>query len=108
METRSQQPKPKETMTLTLQLPSEIEKQLLERAAQAGQSVEGLALNLIAQALRDNGARSHAGKTFAEIFAPVREEFRQSGMTEEELSRLIEEARNEAWREKQARKAHDS
>jgi hypothetical protein len=92
------------TMTLTLQLPPEIEKQLLERAAQAGQSAEVLALNLIEQALRDNGATSHADKTFAEIFAPVREEFRQSGMTEDELHGLIEEARNEAWREKQARK----
>jgi hypothetical protein len=89
-------------MTLTLHLPPEIEKQLQERATQAGQSVEGLALDLIEQALRPNGATGHAGKTVAEIFAPVRDEFRRSGMTEEELSSLIEEARNEVWREKQA------
>ena len=34
-----------------------------------------------------------AEKTFDEILRPVREDFRKSGMTEEELDQLVEEAR---------------
>jgi len=41
----------------------------------------------------------------SEILAPIHEEFRQSGMTEDELSALIDEAREEVWQEKQRGKA---
>ena len=40
-----------------------------------------------------------------QILAPIHEEFRQSGMSEAELSCLIEEARDEVWQEKQRGKA---
>ena len=40
----------------------------------------------------------------SEILAPIHEEFRQSGTTEDELASLIEEARDEAWQQKQQRK----
>ena len=66
--------------------------------------MEGVALHLLEHALRGNGATHNGGQTFAQIFAPVREESRQSGMTEEELRGLIEEARIEIWQEKQAQK----
>jgi hypothetical protein len=40
-------------------------------------------------------------KTLDEILAPFREEFAKSGITEEELDVLIDEARKEVWEEKQ-------
>ena len=40
-------------------------------------------------------------KTFAEILAPIREGFRKSGMTEEQLDDLFEEARQRVHREDQ-------
>ncbi|HEV3386723.1 MAG TPA: hypothetical protein VG097_18045 [Gemmata sp.] len=40
-------------------------------------------------------------KTLDEILAPFRQSFAESGMTEEELDVLIEEARKEVWEEKQ-------
>lgn len=43
--------------------------------------------------------------SLGEILAPVREDFHRSGMTEDELAPLIEEARDEVWREKQRGKA---
>lgn len=38
-------------------------------------------------------AREARTTTFAEIMAPVREEFRQSGMTERQLDELVDRAR---------------
>jgi hypothetical protein len=39
-------------------------------------------------------------RSFAEILAPVREQFAASGMTEEELDALIEEVREDIWKER--------
>jgi hypothetical protein len=39
--------------------------------------------------------------TFDESLAPVRAGFAQSGVSEEELASLLEEAREEAWQEGQ-------
>lgn len=41
--------------------------------------------------------------TLDEILAPFREQVRTSGVTDEELTSLFEEAREEAWQERQAR-----
>ena len=43
-------------------------------------------------------------QSFAEILAPIREGFRQSGMTEEQLDALFEEARRKVHQEKQKKK----
>lgn len=43
-------------------------------------------------------------QTFAEILAPIREGFRKSGMTEEQLDALFEEARQKVHQEKQTEK----
>jgi hypothetical protein len=40
-------------------------------------------------------------QTFAEILAPIREGFRKSGMTEEQLDALFEEARQKVHQEEQ-------
>ena len=43
-------------------------------------------------------------QTFAEILAPIREGFRKSGMTEEQLDALFEEARHKVHQEEQTHK----
>jgi hypothetical protein len=44
------------------------------------------------------------GKTFAEILAPVHEEFRASGMTDEELGEFVDEV---VARVRASRRLHD-
>lgn len=43
-------------------------------------------------------------KSFAEILAPIREGFRKSGMTEEQLDALFEEARRKVHQEEPTNK----
>jgi len=43
-------------------------------------------------------------QTFAEILAPIREGFRESGMTEEQLDTLFEEARRKVHQEEPTNK----
>ncbi len=86
-------------MTLTLVLSEPVERRLAERAAKDGKSVEALATELIERAVAPERE-----KTFAEIMAPFRQSFAESGTTEEELDALIEEAREEVWQEKHGAK----
>ena len=103
-------------MTISISLGPETEKKLRELAAQRGQSVEGYVRELVEKSVGtpDGGqelapaaqekAPDKAGRTFAEIFSPVQQEFHKSGMTEGELDALLEECRDEVWQEKQTRK----
>jgi predicted nucleic acid-binding protein len=43
-------------------------------------------------------------QTFAEILAPIRDGFRKSGMTEEQLDALFQEAREKVRQEEQTKK----
>ena len=81
-------------MTITLRLSSEEERRLLERATESGQDVASYVYRLVQKDIT-------RPSTLSEILAPVREDFRRSGMTEDELGSLIEEVRDEAWQEKQ-------
>ena len=80
-------------MTLTLKLPPETEKKLHARAAEAGQSVERVALQLLEEALEVNGGKvpGHAGKTFDEILAPVRKGWEESGLSDDQVDQLFED-----------------
>ncbi|MBX9582600.1 MAG: hypothetical protein K2X87_20020 [Gemmataceae bacterium] len=84
-------------MTLTLELPAPLRRRLEDKAAADGTTVEAAAVALLEKAAPPD-------KTFAEICAPFAAEFAASGMTEEELDALIEEARQEVWEEQQRRK----
>jgi hypothetical protein len=80
-------------VTVTFSLPREEERSLLARARERGTDVGTFVRGLVeAELRRPPGLES--------ILGPVHEEFRASGMSEEELGELIEEARNERWREK--------
>ncbi len=84
-------------MTLTIELPAEVQRKLADRAARVGRTAEAVATELIARGV--NG-----GPTLEEILAPIRARFKQSGMTDDSLADLVEEVREEIWQEKQSAK----
>ena len=75
-------------MTLTLTLTPEIERKLLERATQTGREVTVVAQELIERGLATS-------PTIDEILAPFRREVAASGLSDEELDTLFQEAREE-------------
>lgn len=85
-------------MTYTIQLSPASEELLRKRAAACGQEPAAF-LNRLAEEIL------LAKPTVDEVLAPIRKQFEESGMTEEELDALVEEVREEIWQEKQARKA---
>jgi hypothetical protein len=88
-------------MTITITLSPDEEKRLLERASLSGQDVEGYIHRLIERHIK-------ASDTLAALLAPVRQQFAESGMSEDELDAIVEEAREDVWREKQARQTKAS
>lgn len=74
-------------------IPSEILKALSERAQQHGKTLADYVRELIE-------ADILASRPFGEILAPIREDFRRSGMTEDEFDAFIEEERQTLWEEK--------
>jgi predicted transcriptional regulator len=81
-------------MTITINLPPETERKLVERAERSGQDVETLARQLI-----ERGVTADA--TLDEILAPFRQQVAESAVSDEELTALFEEARTEVHRERQ-------
>jgi hypothetical protein len=80
-------------MTLTVTLTPETEQKLRERATQTGREITALAEELIERGLA-------ASPTIDEILAPFRREVAASGITDEELDALFQEAREEVWQKK--------
>jgi predicted transcriptional regulator len=80
-------------MTLTIELPSELEQALRSQAAHTGQDLS----ELVVEAVRDQVARS---RTFREVCAPFARAVEASGMDDEEFDRFFNQARQERWREK--------
>ncbi len=83
-------------MTLTITLKPETEAKLKNHAVALGYEIDDFVENLIEKELNKQ-------KTLDEIFAPVRQEFKEQGMTEDELDGLIYQARREVYAEKKAR-----
>ncbi len=79
-------------MTITISLSPEQEKRLAERADQVGQEVVPDIHRLI--------DRDIQAESLDAILAPVRRNFEQSGRTDEDLAALVEEVREDIWREK--------
>lgn len=74
-------------MSATITLPIELESMLAKKAAARGVNVEEFAVDVLSRAARR--------PTVSEVFADVRADFVASGMTEEELGQLIEQALSE-------------
>ncbi|HUY33872.1 MAG TPA: hypothetical protein VMV69_14080 [Pirellulales bacterium] len=72
-------------MTLTIDLPAETERKLLAQAAATGKDVATLVREAVEEKFRA------PLPTFAEILAPVHEDFRRSGMNEAVLDALMNE-----------------
>ena len=85
---------------VTLQISPETRLVLQDRAARRGLSLEAFLEQLIDSAASNGPAGDAHKPTFDEIATPIREAFRESGMTDAELAGLVEEAREEVWREK--------
>ena len=90
-------------MTITLELLPETQRKLEKLAAKNRQDVTGFVRYLIDEKIHSaSEANSFAGMTFDEVAAPIREDFKASGMTEADFDALIEQAREEVWQEKNA------
>lgn len=73
------------TTSVTIELPPELERKVRSRAAAEGQELPDYLRGVIERSVM----------TLDEVLAPIRREFEASGMTEEELDALVEEAREE-------------
>ena len=76
-------------------IPEETLRLLDERVRQQGVDRGGYIRHLLDKDLHS--------PTLSELLAPFREQVAQSGMSEEELDQLFEEAREEAYQERQAK-----
>jgi len=85
-------------VAISFSLPVEDERRLIARAVERGTDVATYLRGLVEEDLK-------RPPKLGEILAPIREDFRRSGMAEDELEGLIEEARDEVWREKQRGKS---
>ena len=81
-------------MSITIVLPPDTERKLVARAERSGQDVETLARQLI-----ERGVTGEA--TLDEILAPFRRQIAESGTSDEDLAAMFEEARTDAYRERQ-------
>ncbi|HMS43866.1 MAG TPA: hypothetical protein PKE69_26795 [Pyrinomonadaceae bacterium] len=81
---------------MSIILKPETETLLINRAAAKGYNIDDYIKKLVNE-------DSDKMRTLDEIFAPVRKEFEEQGVTEEELDDLIYQARREVYAEKKAR-----
>ena len=81
-------------MTLTIDLSPETEKKLLARSPETGKDIATLVREAVEEKLRTPVS------TFAEILAPVHEDYRKSGMTEGELESLLQGTLDAARKER--------
>lgn len=88
-------------MELRITLTPEVEQAARKRAAQLGLDVETYVIG----AIQDNLT---ASSRLNELLAPLRAEFNASGMSEQQLDDLVEQARNDAWQDRQSRRAKAS
>ncbi len=84
-----------ESTTLEISnLPESVVQALRERAEEVGTTAPEYVRYLIEEDLASS-------ISLRVLFAPVREQIKESGISEEELDALLEEAREEAYQERQ-------
>ena len=77
---------------ITITLPNDVTEVLEKRALADGESVTGYIEGLLKKQV--------VRPSLDEILAPIRKNFAESGMTEDELDELIESERQAIWEEK--------
>lgn len=83
-------------MEITISIPPDVQDRLRQRAVESGQDVAGYVETLIERDLSSS-------MSLRDLYAPVRRQIEQSGISENELDALIEEAREEAYQERKGR-----
>ena len=92
-------------MTITIDLPSEVESKIKTQASNDGVKVEDYVKTLIKEASdRRERIERDSEKSFRETLAPIQKGFQESEMSEDEILEFFEEVREEVWQEKQNRK----
>jgi hypothetical protein len=84
-------------MTLHISISKELEDKLRAPAAATGQPVEQVVVRLVEECVDR--------PSLEEMLAPVRDEFEASGMSEDELTDLLERAKHEMRAARRARRA---
>ena len=95
---------PRCIMTINIELEPEEERELRERARTIGRDISEYVHQVLTEHIRSGQSLETRSKTCDEILAPIREGWRQSGMTEDEITALFEETRDEVRKERRARK----
>ena len=92
-------------MTITLDLLPETQRKLEALATRSGKEVMVFVKDLIEKTIQRIPEETSlpAGKRFDEIAAPLHEDFKESGMSEEDFDRLIDGIREEIWQEQHQR-----
>ncbi len=83
-------------MNIQVELKPEVEAMLHRRALDRGCDIAGYVERLIEKDVL-------AAQPFDAILAPIRQGFQESGMSEDELDALFEEARDDAFQTRQAK-----
>jgi hypothetical protein len=91
-------------MTINIELRPDEERELRERALTSGRELPEYVQQVLEEHIRSVPRPAKPSKTFDQILAPVREGWQQSGMTEEEITALFEETRDEVRKERRVRK----
>ena len=86
----------RQTMSLTIDLPPELERVVRQHAAASGQDVGVFVLH----AVREKIAKA---RTFDEVCAPFARAVHETGITDDEFDRFFERAREEVWQAKQGK-----
>lgn len=91
-------------VTITIDLPPDVESSLKTQAAKDGMPLEDYVTSLVQEGTqRRDRIDLLAGKSFDEILAPFRRNVESSGASDEELDSLFTEARKEASRDREER-----
>lgn len=80
-------------MSITIDLQPDLETQLRKRALETGCDVENYVKSVIERELT-------GPLRLRDLYAPVRKQINKSGISEDELDTLLEEAREEAFHER--------
>jgi hypothetical protein len=83
-------------LSVIVPLPSDLARTIDTLAKQRGQDRVQFIVNFLQEQL------SRCAPSSEEMFAPIAEDFRRSGMTEEDLDALVEQERQAIWDEKHA------
>lgn len=91
-------------MTITINLPSEVEESVKSQAAENGLPLENYVESLVEEGTRRRDRiDTLAEKSFDEILEPFRRSVEASGISDEELEVLFNKARKEAARARKER-----